>query len=538
MTRLHKNSFGRPPRAHPHLYEVNTWAWLEELSAAQGRPGRRLQLGDVPDKVWDDFKTRGFDLVWLMGLWQRSPEGRRIARTEPALLAAFDQALPGWQDEDVVGSPYAVKAYRPDPALGDWDQVEWVRDKLHERGLGLILDFVPNHTAVDHEWIQKHPQFYVAGTEVLAAQRPGQYFPVKAHGRTTYLAHGKDPNFSPWTDTAQLNYFNPATRTALLNQLRTIAQHCDGVRCDMAMLVLNNVFAATWAGHLAEGSRPAREFWAEAVAALPGFLWIAEVYWGREWELQQLGFQFTYDKRLYDRLRAGSAHEILTHLGADRDYQSKCVRFLENHDEERCTAVFGKDRLPAAAALLATLPGMRFYHQGQLEGRRRRLPVQLRRAAEEPPDRTLVRWYGRLLEITKDDLFHIGRWRLLEVSPAEGRSAGQARSDGRSEDHSDSQILAYQWRTDSAWAILVANWSDQPAHGRVLIGEELGTGFAETATLVFVDRLHGQAYERRRAEVVQEGLPVQLVPYGVQLLMVTSTGKGSKGVTDAHHVTG
>lgn len=519
-----KQTFGRPTRAHPHLYEVHTWAWLEELSRAQGPAGRRLQLLDVPDEVWDDLRAKGFDLVWLMGLWQRSPEGRRIARTDLGLLAAYDQALPGWEPEDVVGSPYAVKAYRPDPELADWDQVDAVREKLHERGLGLILDFVPNHTALDHDWIHKHPHYYVAGTEALAAEHPDRYFPVQARGRTAYLAHGRDPYFPPWTDTAQLDHFNPATRAALLNQLRTIARHCDGVRCDMAMLVLNDVFANTWSGHLAEGSRPTREFWAEAVAALPGFLWIAEAYWGREWELQQLGFQFTYDKRLYDRLRGAPARDVAAHLAAGLDFQNKCVRFLENHDEERSAAAFGKDRLPAAAALLATLPGMRLFYHGQLEGRRRRLPVQLRRAAEEAPDRTLLRWYGRLLELTRDNLFHAGRWRLLEVRAAEDRSS--------------EHLLAYQWRSDSAWAILAANWSDRPAQGRVMIGEELASGLGETPSLVFVDRLHGQAYERRREELEREGFPLRLDPYGVHLLMVSSAGGGSQGVADAQHVAG
>lgn len=518
----------RPLRAHPHLYEVNTWVWLRELSSALGRAGRRLQLADVPDPVWDEFKSNGFDLLWLMGLWERSPAGQRIARAEPALMAAYDQALPGWSTEDVVGSPYAVRAYRPDPELGNWDQVDLVRHKLHERGLWLILDFVPNHTAMDHEWVHEYPQYYVAGTEALAAQRPHHYFPVKSNGQTRYVAHGKDPNFSPWTDTAQLDHFNTDTRTALLNQLRTIAQHCDGVRCDMAMLALNDVFAATWAGHLAERSRPAREFWTEAVEALPGFLWIAEVYWDREWELQQLGFQFTYDKRLYDRLRAASAREILAHLAADLVFQAKLVRFLENHDEERSATVLGKDRLPAAAALLATLPGMRFYHQGQLEGRRRRLPVQLSRAEKEPPDRTIVHWYGRLLELTKDDLFHAGCWRLLEARKAEGQPTGG--------DRSSDQVLAYQWRSESAWAIVVTNWSDRPAQARLTIREELGSWFSETPTIVFVDRLHGQVYGRRREELAQEGLSVELAPYGVQLLVAAQSGTGSEGVADAKSV--
>src|SRR5215467_687486 len=147
-----------PLRPHPHLYEINTWAWLEKLSA---KAGRLLKLEDLPDTEWDVLASRGFDVVWLMGVWQRSAEGRRVALNSPEATAAYNAALPGWKPRDVVGSPYSVAAYVPDPRIGTFQSIDAVREKLHARGMALFLDFVPNHTALDHAWTRQHPEFYV-----------------------------------------------------------------------------------------------------------------------------------------------------------------------------------------------------------------------------------------------------------------------------------------------------------------------------------------------------------------------------------------
>ena len=193
------------------------------------------------------------------------------------------------------------------------------------------------------------------------------------------IACGRDPNFPPWRDVAQLNYFNPDTRLAMAGELRTIAAHCDGVRCDMAMLVLNDVFERTWRDVLRDRwTAPDDEFWPETIRGLPKLLFLAEVYWDLEWTLQQQGFHYTYDKRLLDRLRGSTADDVRGHLRAEPDYSERMARFLENHDEPRSAASLAH-RLPAAAAIFATLPGMRFYFDGQIEGRSIRTPVQLAR---------------------------------------------------------------------------------------------------------------------------------------------------------------
>jgi glycosidase len=247
---------------------------------------------------------------------------------------------------DVAGSPYSIQDYSPAPYLATWDQLDEARRKLLARGMGLVLDFVPNHTGWDHPWIQSHPEYYVLGTQADFRMNPSAYYLVERPaasppespeglGPSIFIARAKDPYFPPWQDLAQLNYFQPITREAMIGELRKIARHCDGVRCDMAMLVLNEIFGRTWGQRVSQFPVPEREFWTEAIAALPGFVWIAEVYWDLEPRLQQLGFNFTYDKGLYDRLRDDRVSKIHQRLQAGPDDQQKLVRFLENHDEER-----------------------------------------------------------------------------------------------------------------------------------------------------------------------------------------------------------
>jgi len=280
-----------PYRPHPHLYEINTWVWLEHLSR---RAGRQVTLGGVPDAEWDALRRLGFDFIWLMGVWERSPESARLQRSDPSLSPQFDQALPGWRPEQVVGSPYAVRRYQPDPRIGTSNDLDGVREKLRARGMRLILDFVPNHTALDHPWVEAHPEYYIRGSMEDPRNEPDAFFALPSGASADFsIARGKDPYFPPWRDVAQLNLFHPGARAALLDELREIARHCDGVRCDMAMLILNDVFATTWSRFLDGVAAPGKEFWTLAVEALPDFVWLAEAYWRLEQRLQGLGLTFT-----------------------------------------------------------------------------------------------------------------------------------------------------------------------------------------------------------------------------------------------------
>ncbi|PJF38055.1 MAG: alpha-amylase, partial [Phototrophicales bacterium] len=148
-----------------------------------------------------------------------------------------------------------------------------------------------------------------------------------AWGRTLVVAHGRDPYFPGWIDTAQLDAFSPSYRQAALETLLDIADQCDGVRCDMAMLLVNRIFAQTWGDYVDEP--PKTEFWEDIIpnvkALHPNFIFIAEVYWDMEHELQKLGFDYTYDKVFYDRLVEQELEQLKTHLQADINYQNHTI---------------------------------------------------------------------------------------------------------------------------------------------------------------------------------------------------------------------
>ena len=476
---------------------------------------KKFTLGTVPREEWDRLEKLGFNYIWLMGVWKRSGLGVRIFRESPdwpPFRGYMDSILPGWKDHDVIGSPYSISAYEPDPLIGSWEDVKNARAELHRRGMGLILDFVPNHTAPDHEWIFKHPDFYFTftGGSLPPGLDPSSF--TKINQNQKYVARGKDPYYPAWGDTAQLNYFNPALRRAMVSQLKKIAGYCDGLRCDMAMLVIDDIFEKNW-GDMARrlGAKSERmsqtEFWAQARAALPGLVLIAEAYWDTEWRLMEMGFDYVYDKTLLDRLLHSSAQDLRLHLGADAGYQKKLVRFMENHDEQRSAAAFAPDRLRAAAVMLATLPGMKLFYHGQLEGIKVRTPVQLGRSVPEAPaDGFLMQaFYSRLLGITSRDVFHEGRWRLKDVFPF---------SDG-----SYRNLIAYTWnpvswrpapeKSASRVKLIVVNFSPSWAQGRVSLGDELESD----REYLLTDELNGREYERRGEEITFAGLHVVLDGY-------------------------
>jgi hypothetical protein len=487
-------------RPHPHLYEINTWSWLEQLST---RLGRTVKLADVPDAEWDLLAQLGFDIVWLMGVWLRSPESRRIALADPANLPLYDRALPGWKPEDIIGSPYAVARYVPDPRIGSWDALDAVREKLHARGMALFLDFVGNHTALDHPWTREHPEFYVRGAEAHFRNDPAGFFRIETSGGARYFALARDPYFPPWKDAAQLNHFEARMRAAQLGDLRTIASHCDGVRCDMAMLHLHDIFESIW-GHLLNGARPpAQEFWAEAHAAAPGLLLFAEAYWQTERRLLDLGFSFAYDKGLYDAVRDLNIPEIHERLAAGIGYQSRLARFLENHDEGRCATVFGKERLSSVGTLMATLPGMRFYHQGELEGCATYLPITLRIGAPLPPDPAGAAFFEKILRITDEDVFHGGAWNLLPVLP-EG-------------DATSANLVAYEWRSAKSWKVVAVNLSGIASDGRIRFGDRP----LPAPEYVFYDELNEVRYTRSGDELRRLGLFVRRDGFGAHLFDVS-----------------
>jgi Alpha amylase, catalytic domain len=483
---------------HPFIYELNTWVWLAEIGR---RNGANIGLGEVPGERWDAIAALGFDAVWLMGVWERSPAGVEIALENDGLVEGFKRALPDYVAADVVGSPYCIRGYQVATELGGPEGLASARCELERRGLKLILDFVPNHVAPDHAWTAVHPEYFICGSEQDLEQDPASFIKVG----DTVLANGRDPYFPAWPDVVQLNSFSPDLRAAVIDTLGSIADQCDGVRCDMAMLAINDVFERTWGGR--GGTRPADEYWPAVIGAVkarhPHFVFIAEAYWDMEYELQQQGFSYCYDKRLYDRLAHEGADSVHGHLTAETAYQGGLVRFIENHDEPRAAAAFPPGRARAAAVTTLSQTGARLVHEGQLEGRRVQVPVFLARRPDEEPDADLRAFYERLLGALQDDVFRSGDWQLGARSGWQG-------------DDTWRNLVCWGWRKDGPSKLVVVNLSDAQASGHVSLGWDDLSG----RDWQLDDAGSGATFERS-GDDLRNGLYVTLGPWGWHLFDLT-----------------
>ena len=344
----------------------------------------------------------------------------------------------------------------------------------------------------------------MAGTDADLAREPHNYIKVKGTSGDRVLAMGRDPYFAGWPDTVQLDYSTPATQAAMIGELLRIAGQCDGVRCDMAMLVLPDVFERTW-------GRRAPLFWPDAIRRVrekvPGFWFMAEVYWDLEWTMQQQGFDYAYDKRLYDRLREGHARPVREHLHAPLDYQTKLARFMENHDEPRAAATFARPVHEAAAILTYLSPGLRFFHHGQFEGRRKRISPHLVRAPLEATDEGLQRFYTGLLSVVRHPAFRDGEWRLLECTPAWEHN------------WTWDCFVAWLWKAAAGDVrLVVVNYAANQSQCYVRVPLEGLAG----RSVRFADLTGPAGFDRERNDLDARGLFLDMPPWGYHVFAVTA----------------
>ena len=481
---------------NPSLYQVNTRVWLTELSE---QLGRRATLDDVPDLELDRWAAMGFDWIWFLSVWKTGRAAQQISRANPEWRHEFEQTLPDLREEDIAGSGFAITGYSVHQDLGGDAALDRLRKRMQRRGLKLMLDFVPNHMAPDHPWVEEHPEYFVSGTKEDLENSPQNYALIKGNSGEHILAFGRDPYFPGWPDTLQLDYSNPALQDAMIQQLLKIASQCDGVRCDMAMLILPEVFERTW-------GRKSQPFWPNATRRVrekvPGFTFMAEVYWDLEWELQQQGFDNAYDKRLYDRLRERHADAVRGHLHADQKYQEKLARFLENHDEPRAAASFDESTHKAAAVVTFIAQGLRFFHQGQFEGRMKRISPHLVRAPKEAVNEDLRKFYDELLSAIKLPIFREGDWQLLEPIPAwNGNESSNA-------------FVLFAWSGENGALSLVAvNYSPNQSQCYVRLPFKTLSG----KPVRFRDLMSSAIYDREGDKVLSEGIYLDMPAWGYHI---------------------
>ncbi len=476
------------------IYEINTRVWLRDFDTAD----KRATLKDVPNEYWDYLAELGIENIWLMGVWRTPPTTIVNYCLEPFLIDEYKTALKDFTSSDVIGSPYSIDDYKVSEIIGGEYELLSVKEYLNSIGINLMLDFISNHFSSDSYLVEEHPEIFLKTNKENFLDDPYTFFSVKKNS-DLYFAHGRDPFFPAWRDTVQINYFSDEAREFMIDRLKHVSELCDGVRVDMAMLSLNNVFKNTWGKVLTDAKfvPPNKEFWEIAIKEIKkkksGFLFIAEAYWDLEWQLQNLGFDFTYDKKLMDRLKGTFVPSIIEHLEATEEFQLKSVRFIENHDEPRAAHYLGFDKSKAAAILISTLMGMRFYFDGQFIGEKIKLPVQLGRKHKEKPNEHLRIFYERLLKIVKHKIFRYGNWQLL--FPTKSWET----------DDSYLNIIAYLWSYDNQYRLVVVNYSESSSAARIVFNPPEGM-----REIALTDLLNNKKYYRDTNEIRNEGLYVQL----------------------------
>jgi hypothetical protein len=412
------------------LYLCNTRLWLAGLSK---KYGHSITIDKVPDKEWEPLLDK-YDSFWFMGIYIPSEASRNHAKK---YTNQYRYALPDLNpDKDVTASPFAISEYVPNPQIADsWISWDKMVDKLHNHGKEVFIDFVPNHTGLDHPWAKQHPTYYILGSEQQYRNNPDFFYKVTADdGIIYFIAHGKDPNYPEWADTLQLNYANPEVQDEMGNLMLKLIEHSDGIRCDMAMLLNPSTFIRTWGWILNDGQRDyirSNHFWRkkiplvrEKAKKLKKNIDIAgEIYWDKD-DLSQV-FDHIYDNRLYELFVDVSSGRNISELksyleyllrSADSDKRCRGWEYTENHDEERSANRLG--RLSKTFTVLAgVIPGSVFLvNQGQEEGRKIRPPMQIGRFPDEAVDADTAKFFEDFFALKHTKLFQYGKVKMATIS--------------------------------------------------------------------------------------------------------------------------
>ncbi|HNS50865.1 MAG TPA: alpha-amylase family glycosyl hydrolase [Anaerolineae bacterium] len=417
------------------LLAKNTYVWLHQLSQRYGRPVTRLD--QVPDDELDTMARWGFNGLWLIGLWERSPASARIKQ------------LCG--NPEAVASAYSLYDYRVAQDLGGEEAFGDLRARAWQRGIRMASDMVPNHVGIFSRWVIEHPDWFVSldqcpfpsyrfdGPDLSGDGRVGIFVEDHYYDRTDaavvfkrldrwtgearYIYHGNDGTSMPWNDTAQLNYLNPEVREAVIQTILHVARQTPVIRFDAAMTLTKKHYQRLWYPEPGTGGAiPTRaehgttkaafdaampaEFWREVVervaAEAPDTLLLAEAFWLLEgYFVRTLGMHRVYNSAFMHMLRdednAKYRMAIKNTLEFDPEILKRYVNFMSNPDEETALAQFGKgDKYFGICTVMATLPGLPMFGHGQVEGLAERYGMEYRRAyRDEAPDLDLVHRHER-----------------------------------------------------------------------------------------------------------------------------------------------
>ncbi|MDA1330376.1 MAG: alpha-amylase family glycosyl hydrolase [Chloroflexi bacterium] len=530
------------------LVAKQTPVWLEQLSQRYDRSITRLD--QIPEEILEELKDRGFTAIWLVGIWKRSPVSKRIKQ------------LMGHQNADA--SPYAIMEYEVSDALGGEQALNDLRQRASKFGLHLAADMVPNHTALDADWMMEQPDYYVSvpenpisvysfGGENLSSDSRIELF-LEDHypdrsdaavvfkrvdtgsGKANYVYHGNDGVGVPWNDTAQLDFLNEDVRQAVGDQIVDVARRFPIIRLDVAMALAKQHIRRLWHPQPEDGDRGwvetrqrygsnseefetaiPEEFWREMVNRIeveaPDTLLLAEAFWLMEgYFAHSLGMHRVYNSAfmhaMADEANAEFRRQIKGALAFDSRLLTRYVNFLSTPDEESARYRFGDgDKYLGAAVVLATLPGTPMFAHGQVEGLAERYSMDSRTPQlSESADAKLVELHARYIAplLLNRDLFSgVQQFQLYDVWDKNNKVLEAA--------------IAFSNQVDDQRALIVFNNSPTQLDGHI------PTELAKGLSLNHTDHWGGQElirediFEWETAMIAAKGLRLSLAPYQAQV---------------------
>jgi glycosidase len=549
------------------LLAKSTLVWLDQLSKQYGREIRTLD--QIPDEELDMMAHRGFNSLWLIGLWERSDASRQIKHR--------------CGNPDAAASAYALYNSEIAWAIGGWDALNQLRERCARRGIRLASDMVPNHTGIDSEWVHQHPDWYIQldyppyssysfNSDNLSSN-PGIGIYLEDHyydqsdasvvfkrvdfgsGDTRYIYHGNDGTHMPWNDTAQLNYLLPEVREAVIQTIIHVARNFPIIRFDAAMTLAKKHIHRLWFPEPGSGGDIAsraehglswadfnklmpQEFWREVVDRVaeeaPDTLLLAEAFWMMEgYFVRTLGMHRVYNSAFMNMLKnednAKYRQTIKNTIEFDKDILKRFVNFMNNPDEDTAIAQFGDgDKYFGVCTLMVTMPGLPMIGHGQVEGFTEKYGMEFQRAyKDEKPNQWLVERHER-------EIFPLMKKRYLFSGVEHFYLFDFYTDQGVNEN-----VFAYSNATSLECALVAYNNSFEQTSGylnesagfvektvggkkesrRSNLAYALKLHNAENAWMLFREAKTGLWYIRKSSDIHNDGLFISLSGYEAQVFL-------------------
>lgn len=535
--------------------------WLHQLSSAYRREIRTLN--QVPDEELNLMARRGFNALWLIGIWERSKASKTIKQ------------LTG--NPEAAASAYSLYDYVIAEDLGGESAYANLRDRAQLRGIRLASDMVPNHMGIDSRWVVQHPDWFISlphspypaytfeGPDLSSDGRveikvEDHYFNRtdaavvfrrrdRWGGDTRYVYHGNDGTSFPWNDTAQLDYLKPEVREAVIQTILHVARLFPIIRFDAAMTLTKQHYQRLWFPLPGTGGAiPSRaehgltkaefdaampqEFWRELVdrvaAEVPGTLLLAEAFWLLEgYFVRTLGMHRVYNSAFMNMLRdeenANYRKVIKNTLEFDPEVLKRYVNFMNNPDERTAVDQFGKgDKYFGVCTLLATFPGLPMFGHGQIEGYTERYGMEYQRAYyDETPDPWLVARHEREISplLHRRSLFaEVQNFLLYDFFT----DAGHVNEDvfafsNRRGNERALIIFNNRYADTSGWLRTSCAYAEKTETGKNLRQRSIADGLAlphgDSAFIAYRDAFTGLEYLNRTTSLHEQGLRIELSAY-------------------------